>query len=414
MAIRACGFVLMMIMKVSLTATFAQGSYNSPYSFYGIGFINGKSSSLNRSLSGVGIGIQDEYNLNFVNPASYGAIVSPISHIYEVGTYVEANRYETRELSESKTNGGLSNLSYWFKLSPKWAAVAGLSPYSNVSYKIRTVQDLGVLEDVEYLYEGTGNITQLFLGNSFSVMKNFSVGLNVSYLFGSIHRYQYLDTNVLPGLTYDDKIFARKFDFDAGLQYKIQLKDKKLVVGVTLDDGLKLTGTRTGKLYDSEGDTLKSISDANVNYTLPASAGLGLSLQSQRFLWAADVKYENWSNADLADNDLILQDVWKFSGGFMYKGNVSADDYFSFSAVGLRGGVHAENFYQKFNGINVINWGMSAGFSFPVFDGKSAIHFTYAFDKIGTVSDGLILQNSHKFMLDVVIRDLWGGKRRFD
>jgi hypothetical protein len=403
---------LTIFLGCTIVTAVAQGSYNSLYSFYGIGFINGKSSSLNRSLSGTGIGIQDEHNLNFVNPASYGAIVSPISHIYEVGTYVEASRFETTELSESKTTGGLSNLSYWFKFSPRWAAVAGLSPYSNVSYNIRTVRDLGILEDVEYVYEGSGNVSQLFLGNSFSVLRNLSVGLNVSYLFGSIHRYEYLNTNVLPGLTYDDKIFTKKIDFDAGLQYKILLKEKKLVIGLTVDDGLDLKGTRTGKLYDSEGDTLRSVTNGDVQYKLPASAGMGLSLQTKSFLWAADARYEKWSKADLADDDLVLQDVWRFSGGFMYNGNANGDTYLK--AVGIRGGVHAENFYQKFNRKDIINWGASAGLSFPVFDGKSAINLTYVFDKLGTVSDGLILQNSHKFMLDVVIRDLWGGKRKFD
>ncbi|HEX5167942.1 MAG TPA: hypothetical protein VFW11_02125 [Cyclobacteriaceae bacterium] len=412
MAFCAGRFLLVAVVTLTVISTFAQVSYNSPYSFYGVGLINNKSSSLNRGLAGTGIGIQDDYNLNYVNPASYASIVSPITHIYEVGTYVESNRFETTTLSESKTNGGMSNLSYWFKLSPRWASVAGLSPYSSVSYSIKATRDLAILDNVEYTREGAGNITQLYFGNAFNVVKNFSVGLNISYLFGSIHRYEYLSTSILPGLTYDDKIFIRKFDFDAGLQYKFHWKDKKLVVGMTLDDGLKLEGTRTGKLYDSEGDTLKTISNSDVQYTLPASAGVGLSLQTKLFLWAGDVKYENWSNADIANKEIILQDVWKLSGGFMYKGNANSDSYLG--AVGLRGGVHAENFYQKLNGRNVLNWGASAGLSFPVFDGRSCINFIYCFDKLGTVSDGLILQHSNKFMLDVVIRDLWGGKRKFD
>ena len=403
--------LLFVLLVGCFTQSYAQVSYNSPYSFYGIGFVNTKSSSLNRGLAGTGIGIQDEFNLNFANPASYGSIVAPVSHIFEIGTYVESNRYETTRLVESKSNGGVSNLSYWFKFSPKWSAVVGLSPYSNVSYNIKASRDLGILGDIEYIYEGSGNITELYFGNSFSVTKNLSVGLNISYLFGSIHRYENLETDVLPGLTYDDKIFTKKIDFDAGIQYSIKLKDKKLVVGVTLDDGLKLSGTRTGKLYNSDGDTLKSISNDDVTYTLPASAGFGLSLQTKLFLLAGDVKFENWSNADLANDDLMLQDLWKFSGGILYKGVPNADNYLG--AVGLRGGAHVENYYQTLTR-KLLNWGVSAGLSFPVFDGRSSFNFMYSFDKLGTISDGLILQHSHKFMLDVVIRDLWGVKRRFD
>lgn len=395
-----------------LKSSFSQNSYNSPYSFYGIGFINHKSSSLNRGLAGTGIAIRDRMNLNLVNPASYGSIAWPVSHIYEIGTYVETNRYEASELVESKANGGITNMSYWFKFSTKWAAVAGLSPFSSVSYHINSKRQLGIVDDIEYEFQGSGNITQLYLGNSFKVTENLSVGLNISYLFGSVHKYEYLENALIPGLTYDDKIFANNFDFDAGVQYGFKLKNKELIAGLIIDDGLKLSGTRTGKLYNADGDTLRSINEGSVQYNLPPSVGFGLSLQGERSVIAADIKFENWSEADLANDDMILQDAWKFSGGYYNKGNPNGDSYLN--AVGWRGGAHVENFYQLLNGEGILNWGISAGLSFPVFDGKSSLNLTYSFDKIGTVTDGLIEQQSHKFMFDVVIRDLWGGKRAID
>ena len=71
---------------------YAQNIFSSPYSVYGVGMINNRTSSLNRSMGGVGIAVQDDYNLNPINPASYGAISSPITHIYEIGLYVESSR----------------------------------------------------------------------------------------------------------------------------------------------------------------------------------------------------------------------------------------------------------------------------------------------------------------------------------
>ena len=51
-------------------SVYAQNIFSSPYSIYGIGMINNRTSSLNRSMGGVGIAVQDDYNLNPINPAS--------------------------------------------------------------------------------------------------------------------------------------------------------------------------------------------------------------------------------------------------------------------------------------------------------------------------------------------------------
>jgi hypothetical protein len=57
---------------------------------------------------------------------------------------------------------------------------------------------------------------------------------------------------------------------------------------------------------------------------------------------------------------------------------------------------------------------MSFGVSLPVFDNRSSINLTYSFDQLGTLQDGLILQRSQKIMFDVIVRDFWGRRRKFD
>jgi hypothetical protein len=50
----------------------------------------------------------------------------------------------------------------------------------------------------------------------------------------------------------------------------------------------------------------------------------------------------------------------------------------------------------------------------PMFDNRSSINISYSFDSFGTTQHGLILQQSQHIMFDVVIRDLWGVRRKFD
>ena len=101
-------------------------------------------------MGGTGIAVRDGFNLNYVNPASYGSIASPVSSVFEMGFYVEHNDYRTTDLSESRTNGSLSNINYWFKFLPQWSSTVGLTPFSSVSYKINTTRSLGGISDVNY------------------------------------------------------------------------------------------------------------------------------------------------------------------------------------------------------------------------------------------------------------------------
>ncbi len=392
---------------------YGQNIFNSPYSVYGIGMLNYRTSSLSRGISGTGIAIQDENNINPTNPASYGSIKSSVTHIHEVGMYIESNKYMSKSLEELKTTGGLTNLNYWFRFAPWWSASVGLTPFSTVSYNIKTVRELATSSSVNYVYQGSGNINQLYLGNSFNAIKNVSFGFHVSYLFGSILKSESIDLSEETSyLTYENKIVARKFHLDFGLQYKIAIKDKTLIVGAIADNGLSLTGKQQNILYDENADTLSVTTGKAVHYKLPRNLGVGLSLQSKRYTVAADIKYENWTEARYADEEVKFQDTWKFSGGYIYKGNPEAENYFGF--VSLCAGFNVQQYPIKMKGTSLPLWGVSAGVSLPMFDGKSALGLTYSLDQLGTRENKLILQRSQKIMLDVVFRDLWGNKRRSD
>jgi hypothetical protein len=364
-------------------------------------------------MGGVGIAVQDDYNLNPINPASYGAISSPITHIYEIGLYIESNRYLTTSKAESKSTGGITNINYWFKFSKWWSASAGLAPYSSVGYNISTTRELGAASNVNYTYDGSGNLNQLYLGNSFNVVKNLSLGVNVSYIFGSITKNESIEIPSQSSvLTYENQVVARKVHADFGLQYRIRLNNRALVLGLVADNGIKFNGSQKSKLYDENADTLSSETGDDLKYKLPASAGVGLALHSKRSIIAADLKFEKWTSASFSGQELNFEDSWKFGLGYLYKGNPNAESYLGLAS--LRAGFYTQNYPIKLDGTNFLTWGLSAGISLPVFDGKSAINLTYSYDKLGTTNNNLILQNSQKIMIDVVIRDLWGIRRKFD
>ena len=392
----------------------AQNIYNSPYSIYGLGIINNRMSTLNRGMGGTGIAVRDGFNLNYVNPASYGSISSPVSSIFEMGFYIEHDSYRTAELSEARTNGSLSNINYWFKFVPRWSSTFGLSPFSSVAYKIKTTRSLGGVTDVNYTYEGSGTISRLYWGNGFDITKNLSMGLNISYLFGTITKDESIKTsNQSSSLIYENRINTNKVALDGGLQYEIHFKENNsLVIGLIGENSTAFRGTQKNFLFDSSLDTLNTSTGENLNYKIPASYGFGLALHRSRSILAGDLKFENWNTANAEDQDVTFQNVWKFSMGYMYKGNRDAMNYFG--AVSLRAGFHVQQYPLQIDGTNLPWWGFTAGVSMPMFDNRSSINLTYSFDSLGTTQNELILQRSQQIMFDVVIRDLWGIRRKFD
>jgi len=397
-----------------LQASIAQNIFNSPYSVYGLGIMNARMSTLNRGMGGTGIAVRDGFNLSYVNPASYGSIQSPVSSIYEMGFYIENNSYRTSELNESKSNGSLTNINYWFKLKPRWSSTVGLSPFSSVGYKMSTTRNLGSGSAVDYTYEGSGAISRFYWGNAFNVTKNLSIGVNASFLFGSISKTEFITT---PGgggsLTFENKISARKIGVDAGIQYSFRLKkDRSIIIGVIGDPGVTFNANQKNYIYNENSDTLNTSLADKQKYAVPASAGAGLSYQTKRSIVAGDLKFEHWSSVESDEQETTLQDTWKFSVGYMYKGNPDATNYWG--SVSLRAGFYTQSYYQVIKENVLPWWGMSLGVSLPVFDNRSSINLTYGLDQMGTLNNDLILQRSQKIMFDVIIRDLWGIKRKFD
>lgn len=405
-------FLIMFLWIMSSEACRAQNFFNSPYSVYGLGILNERTSSLNRGMGGTGIGVQDERNLNHMNPASYTSITFPVSHIYEVGAYLESNRYRTLESSESKFNGGISNINYWFKFKPWLSSTIGLSPFSSVSYDITTQKDLTIAPQAAYRYEGAGNITQLYWGNGIRINKNLAIGVNLSYLFGSITRSETVLSQSDNALQLQNKTFTNKFNLDFGLQYKIHFLRRALIIGAVYDNGLKLKGKSELTLTDINNDTLTTYKGGNTHYRLPQNAAVGISLKSKRSLIASDLKFTDWSGASYSNQDVHFQDTWKFSAGYSYLGNENAENYFGL--VGFRTGISYQQYHQNVNGQNLNLWGAAFGLSLPISDGRSSINLTYNYDQIGTLRNDLILHQSHKFVVDIVIRDIWGVKRKFD
>src|SRR5690349_10845765 len=94
------------ILVLSSKFMYGQSIINSPYSVYGPGMFLERMSTLNSSMGGTGYGVQHHDMVNYMNPASYVSIGTPVSHMFDIGMYTEQNQYTTSKQNEGGTAGG--------------------------------------------------------------------------------------------------------------------------------------------------------------------------------------------------------------------------------------------------------------------------------------------------------------------
>ncbi len=404
--------LLFLFLSLQLNFIRAQDISGSVYSIYGIGDLKWKGSAINRVMGGTGIGVRDNYNLSTANPASYNAIASPISKLFEFGGYSENNTFRNSSTSTNYKAGTISSLNYWFKFSPKFAGVAGIAPLSSSSYNVSSNQAISAGASlIPVNYEGSGGFNQFYLGNSYQVLKNLSIGVNASLVLGSLNQKAITSANPYSGaLQSNTKFFAQGGNFDLGVQYFFKVKESQFTLGATYKTSTTLNGHKQTILTTSSGAT-KETDKLLVAYKLPSQYGAGFSYMRKRIVLAADITFQEWKRAKL-ENDIVTQNTLRYAFGGEYKGNLATENYLK--AISWRAGFHTQGYYVIIRNTSLSDWGYSVGAGLPLNGNFASVNLNYFYTKFGTTANGLVQQESNRFSVDVIIRDIWGIKRKFD
>jgi hypothetical protein len=240
---------LLIVMLISI-ATNAQTLTSSPYSRYGIGDIANKGFGRNKAIGNTGIALRSPYHLNPVNPASYSALDS-LSFIYEFGILGKQTKFKTSNMNYSQNNININFIAIGFPVTKFWFCSVGLLPYSHVGYSIKTdsvYQSIDSLRIQNY-YNGSGGINQFYFGNSIKLSKKLSLGVSMSYLFGSLTQ---ANSTVFPNDVNSFELITQKhikvndFYFNYGLQYSDSIKHNySYTVGLIFDNQSKISASKS-------------------------------------------------------------------------------------------------------------------------------------------------------------------------
>lgn len=330
---------------ISLTM-FAQNQENSPYSRFGMGEFTDPHFSAQGNMGGWTAGYIDPNFINYLNPASLGYL--SVTSL-EVGMYGRLNTLQDRFTRVNQWGGNLSHLALGIpiknpvndainKVDRKffWGTAITLTPFTRTSYNIRTVDFVEGAGRIRRNYSGQGGTYKLYWGNGIRY-KDFSAGLNIGFLTGSIDRDRIISMEDVANSFsefFEDRQTYRSFIWNTGVQQRVWLKrpDKNaakrvsryLVLGAYGNSPTRLSST-VDRVYTTANEILRIVDtlvdERNVRFrtSLPGAFTLGLSYVEENKLRAGiDFNSAFWSGFENATDSRELRDAWSINAGFEF------------------------------------------------------------------------------------------------
>jgi len=275
----------------ALSSITAQNTTNSPTSMFGIGEISTGDGGQFSGMGGVGIALRGNSFLNATNPAALTELDS-LKFTIEVGVMGAYKRYHQSASTNRSKVGNINNLGVGFRMLPRWYTAVSISPVSSVGYGISLDQQVvGTTATISSYFEGEGGLSRINLSNAFLIGKRFSLGVNLSYITGTITETETNGTASQTSTSYKNTFYA-----DLGLQYKLPIdKNKDIVIGATYGYSQPLTQDNSLAISSSAGGESINESEHTVKQYMPQFFGLGLAYNSLKWTFAADYKYTEWS-----------------------------------------------------------------------------------------------------------------------
>lgn len=289
----------------------AQSGTNSPYSQYGIGELANKGTGAARGMNNVGVAFHDGNRVNVLNPASYAGIDS-ITFLFDAGMNLQISSFSEGAGKVTARNADIDYAVGGFRIIRNLGLAFGVLPVSNIGYSYYSESPLVAYDPDETnanynsntVFSGSGGLHEGFIGLGYSPFKNFSVGFNYGYLWGTALRgvaTSYSDTyvNTLAKL-YSYKVSS--YNLNLGMQYSFKVsKADEVSLGVNYTLGHNLGANP--ELLVASASTMDGVADTTT-YTAPngidmphmINVGVAFS-HGRKWRVGFDYSLEKWASA---------------------------------------------------------------------------------------------------------------------
>ncbi len=425
------GIFLSILLLLTSALTFGQAAINSPYSRFGLGDHQKMGFTRNIAMGGISLGMRDPGFIDFQNPASLSSRDS-LSFLFEFGIVGKQSELSIGDESAVSKDISFKNLSLAFPITKWLGAAAGIVPYSSLSY---TIEDQTREGDPEYdpeigvinhFYEGSGGVNKFFVGLGADLFQGFSLGINLSYLFGYLERSRllaFVDEEYATSIDVKHKTTFGDLGFDLGMQYSFLFKEKfELTFGAVLNNERNIKGKvesfTQDALYSSTTliylDTVDFSSGVKGKILIPRNLGVGFIFRySDRLTIGADYFWQNWSEATFfGESDSLINSNSLHAGLEFVPNRFALRNYLN--RINYRIGGYYSNTYLQLEGEQLRDLGISFGVGLPLNRNRSMINLTFEYGKRGAQRKNLIEERYGMISFSLTLYDIWFMKRKFD
>ncbi len=419
-------FGLLAFIFTQMTAVNGQIQINSPYTRFGLGSLveNGMDPRIT-GMGGLYYGMRGSSLINTANPASYTAFDS-VSFVFDGGIFGMVTQLQTSTNTNQGDYISLSHLMFGFPVTKWWRTSLGILPFSYVGYDIYNTVEQADFTDIQYVYQGSGGLNQLYWGNGFLIGKKLSVGFNMKYMFGSIIRSR--------GVSFPDSIemkntyirgSIRPSDIygEIGVQYKVTLpKGLTMVVGAAFGPQVEINSkanylatTYFGDINSVQYsyDTIDYSINEKGSFTLPIRTGAGVTIgQEGKWLAGVDFLWQNWEKFTYYGISDSLVNRWNIAIGGEYIPNARSTSSY-FQRISYRFGGHYGKTPLNLRDIHLDEYGISFGLGLPIKKSKSTVNLSVSMGKRGTIENGLISERFVRFTVGVNVFENWFFKSKY-
>lgn len=407
--------LIAVLLLLSGTTLIAQQGTTSPYSFYGMGTTNFKGTAENRAMGGLSVA-SDSIHLNMLNPAGL-ADLELVN--YTVGMSYQRADQKTLVEKQTATTTTFDYIAMGIPIG-RFGVSFGLLPSTSVGYHLISNNDAEHLME----YEGSGGVNKAYLGLGVELIKNWNIGIQAGYNFGSIKN---IGISRIRGVNYAtrerNEFDVNGFDFVLGSSYTIPLSKGSYLIGSVgfspkYDLNTENHRVMESILYSASGEHLtmdrRELDMVKSDLELPQELtfGLGYGIEKHWFLGA---EYTERGKESFNSHSLALTNV-AFKSSKAYRlGGYYIPNYRSFNnifnRIVYRAGVRYEELGLSINGQDIKEFGISFGVGVPMNRMFSNINLGLEYGKRGTKSAGLIQENYLNVILTLSLNDKWFQKR---
>lgn len=403
----------------------AQNDISIPYSSLGVGIVNKASNGILNGMGGTSYAMQDPYYINFRNPASYASFDS-LSFVADAAASIYSSNLQSNDIRQKNTYARPDYITIGLPVTRHWRTSVGLVPFSTIGYNVINKKTLENIGDVSYEYSGNGGIHQLYWGNAFRICKGLSIGLNASYMFGSL--FNYSNTEFDGGNFYnthiDDSYYLDGIYLTGGLQYFFNIKtNHRIGIGATYSNTAYIWAKEKLLVNYYEGtyntyttyDTAYYDNATRGNVHIPQSVGAGLSYTyKDKLTIAADVTWQNWDKYNFMGHGDSLTDALSASIGAQFIPDPLSPKLFKRMSFRIGAKYSTGDFVILNKPISEFGVSLGVGIPLTTFNTHSSINILFEYGKLGTIADDLIKQNYFRFTLNFTLQEKWYQRMKLD